>query len=229
MHFILSHLNKVFLVFVIGFFISIGSLWAQIERESKVSVEAGIQDINESIEQESDKKVIEANEAYARGDFVEARELFKEAIYLSNLQIEEARVIDERVLSYKDELSKQDKKFWIERFIGQGDRLRDLGFYDRAAEEYEKVFLIDANNGKASKRIDKLRNRFIKEKKEELQLEDELIQKEIDRRVDIYMARVEELIEQDKKETAERLLRRILVLSPKNRKAKKILAQLSKK
>ncbi len=190
-----------------------------LEPESRV--DEFLLDVNESIEIESDKKIQDANQAYKEGRFREARKLFREALYLSSLRIEEPRMTEEKILALKDQMTSKDLKFWKKRFMKEGDRLGEQGLYDLAVDEYEKVFLLDPANVKASKKIDRLRNRFIQEQKELLQEQDGLIDEEIERRVKVYLERVDELVEIRSYSQARRLLSRVLVLDPKSKQAKK--------
>jgi len=194
-----------------------------IEISEEDDVKAVLDAFNESVGNEAKKKFEAAEKANQEGRMQESYLLMRQAIMLDALKVEEGTISDEKILSLKDQMSSDEKKNWIKRFNQEGNRLAGLGFYDLAEDEYEKVFLLDPENRTASQNIDRLKRKFIKEQKQELDEQGKLIDQRINERVEIYINQAEELIQVQDYQAAKRTLERLLTLKPKNKKAKKML------
>ena len=191
--------------------------------DTKAAVDA----FNVSIEEEAKKKIELAEEAEQAGRFQEAQSLMKQAMMLETLRIDEGRISEEKILALKDQMSNRERKDWIKRFLSEGDKLANLGLYDLAVDEYEKVFLFEPESKDASKRIDRLRKKFIKEETQTLKKEGREIDEQVAEHSALYTRQAEELIKEKDYSSAKRMLERVLVLDKKNKKARKLLKQVN--
>lgn len=184
---------------------------------------------NQSVELEAKKKIEEAEQAERTGNLQESQGLIREAMMLETLKVEEGRITEEKLLALKDQMSSSEKKNWMKRFIQEGDRLANLGLYDMAVDEYEKVFLLEPENRKASQRIDRMKKQFLKEQGQILKEQGKQIDQELKRKVDIYLNQVEELVRAGNYSSAKRTLERLMTLDKKNKNAKKLMKLINEK
>lgn len=194
---------------------------------ARENVESALDAFNEELEREAEMKIEKAHQAEKEGNIREAQMLYREALMLASLKVEEGRLSEARLLSMKDSMPRDEKKDWIERFMREGNRLARLGLYDLAVDEYEKVFLLEPTNVKASQKIDQLKKRFLKEEKQAFEEQGKRIEEELQHRIEIYLTRAEELIQLKDYGSARRLLEQMLVLDPKNKRAKRLLKKTS--
>ena len=62
-----------------------------------------------------------------------------------------------------EEMSPNEKKSMIEELLKEGDKLAEQKEYNQANATYETIFLIQPGNIDASKRIDRLKKKMMKE------------------------------------------------------------------
>lgn len=192
---------------------------------SKAAVDA----FNKTIEEEAKKKIERAEAAEKAGRIQGAQSLMKQAMMLEALRIEDGRISEEKILALKDQMPARERKDWMKRFLQEGDNLANLGLYDLAVDEYEKVFLFEPENKEASKRIDRLRKKFIKEETQSMKEEGRVIDEQVAEHSALYIGQAEELIKEKDYSSAKRILERVLVLDKKNKKAKKLLKEVKAK
>ncbi|GEM_PF-2835309 len=180
---------------------------------------------NQSIDEEAKHKIQEAEEAERGGNIRKSQMLIRQAMLLETLRVEEEKTSEEKLIALRDQMPEGEKKEWIKRFISEGDQLARLGLYDIAVDEYEKVFLLDPENHKASDRIDRLRKQFIKEQHATLKEQDKVFEEDYKKRTEILLNQANELMDAGNYSSAKRTLERLLAVEPKNKKAKKLLKE----
>jgi len=128
-----------------------------------------------------------------------------------------------------DEMSAAERKTLIQQLLEDGDRYTREKNYNIANATYESVFLLDADNIEASKRIDRLKKHMAKEGKSETDLVGRIYDAEIDMRVREYLKEAKGLVQQKKINQARFKLKKLLLLNPLHEEAKKLYDQLELK
>ncbi|MBI4972116.1 MAG: hypothetical protein HZC17_09875 [Candidatus Omnitrophica bacterium] len=187
---------------------------------------AALDAFNRSVEDEVKKKIQDAEAAEREGKFRKSQNLMRQAMLLETLKVDEGRISEEKILALKDQMSSREKKDWMNRFVQEGDRLASFGLYDLAVDEYEKVFLFEPENAQASRRIDRIRKKFIKEETQSLKEEGRKVDEEVNRHSEIYLNQARELIQGKDFESAKKVLEHALELDKKNKEAKKLLKEV---
>ena len=121
------------------------------------------------------KRVQRANRLYKAGKFREANTLYEAVVRRVKMRgrggpafsFEPDPFTEEALLEVRGKVSPEAREAIIEALIERGDRFLDVGDEDAAANEYEKVFLLDARNGKASAAMDRARAKALARLREE--------------------------------------------------------------
>ena len=128
-----------------------------------------------------------------------------------------------------EEMSPEEKTKMVNQLIDEGDRLTKQKDYNVANATYESIFLIDAGNVEASKRIDQLKKIMVKEGVSETQLVTQVYDVEIDIRVKNYLKQAKDLMKQGKLAQARFNLQKLLLINPLHAEANKLYEQVNKK
>lgn len=188
-----------------------------------------------ALERDMAMKVAVANSLLGKGEAKDALGLYKEVIAKGEAHSGHVAAVADTVIQEKewtpDELlfgsfSEKQEKDVIKILLSRASTWLDQSNYDRAVETFEKVFLLDPLNTKASKGIDKARRRLIEEKEREEEVllktyEDEnleIIQMELDR--------ARHALKGGSRSRARVHLDRALLVDPENDEARKLLRQL---
>ncbi|MBI4398137.1 MAG: hypothetical protein HY586_03330 [Candidatus Omnitrophica bacterium] len=196
------------------------------ETLSEANAEKAVRAFNQSINEEVRLKIAQAERAGQAGDAGSVRMLLRQAMLLETLRIDEEKTSEEKLISLQGQMSRDEKKEWIRRFLVEGDRLAGLGLYDLAVEEYEKVFLLEPDHRKASGRIDAAKRNFIKNQKQIWKDEDRWIEEQYQKRTEMLLGQVEQFIGAKNYSSARRLLERLMRLEPRNKRAKELWRKL---
>ena len=126
-----------------------------------------------------------------------------------------------------DEMTDQEKKTMVEELLKEGDRLMEKKDYNLANATYESVFLIDSNRVEASKRIDQLKKKMVKEGVSETQLVTRIYDEEIDVRVKGYLVQAKVFMKQNKLAQARFNLQKALLINPLHGETNKLYKQVN--
>lgn len=115
------------------------------------------------------KRVERANRLYESGKFREANNLYRSVLRRARsvargepaLPFQPDPFTEETLLKVRSQLSRDTREAIIDALIERGDRFLVVGDEDGAVDEYEKVFLLDAGNRKASAGMDRARARAL--------------------------------------------------------------------
>ncbi len=120
------------------------------------------------------KRVERANRLYEARKFREANNLYRGILRRVGSRrspsipaLQEDPFTEEILLKVRDQVSPQTREAIIDALLDQGDRFLAIGDEDAAVDEYEKVFLLDARNRKASAAMDRARARAMARIREE--------------------------------------------------------------
>lgn len=116
----------------------------------------------------------------------------------------------------------EEKREEIKRLLREGDRFKEMMKYNLANAAYEEVFLLDPDNVKASKRIDVLKKKMLREGRYETELVTSVYGEEIEARVRAYWERVEELVAQKRWGQARFTLEKLLLLDPLHKEGREL-------
>ncbi|MDD5085161.1 MAG: hypothetical protein PHE61_03845 [Candidatus Omnitrophica bacterium] len=111
----------------------------------------------------------------------------------------------------------------IKYFLNEGKRLAEKGEYDLAVEVIEQVFVLDPLNEEASREIDLIKERYIKDAMESYERAEKVLSKEIEEETTVYLESAKTLIQNRHWADAKVLLRKVLALDPNQKEAKKLL------
>ncbi len=138
-----------------------------------------------------------------------------------------ADIIDQEIARHKEifktnvpeEVPQSDKdeetKTWLER----AKVLMDLKRYDEAVLAAEKVFEYDPQNQTASALMDQIRERAVRDGKQELLVRHEMYRDESKERVRMYLDQSRKALKQKRWGAARLAIEKTLLLEPSNRKA----------
>lgn len=168
------------------------------------------------------------------GDLYQARKKAQKVLERNHEDAEAqklmADIIDQEIARHKEvfqnnvpeELPKSAKdeetKTWLER----GQVLMDLKRYDEAVLATEKVFSYDPGNLAASALMDKIRERAIREGKQELLVRHQMYKSESKERVRMYLDQAAVSIKSKRWGAARLATEKILLLEPDNKRALKM-------
>lgn len=123
-------------------------------------------------------------------------------------------------------LNKADQSRMIGTFLKRSDELFGHKDYDGAVEELERVFVVDPLNPDASRRIDRIKKRFIREKKKEWKGKLVTLSSEFSERMAISLETVKDLIREGRFPEAKVMLNRMAFLDPKDKTVRKLMRRI---
>ncbi len=126
----------------------------------------------------------------------------------------------------REELSSEARQARIAKLLSDGDLYAEFKNYNLAAETYEEVFLLDSKNVEASKRIDILKERMLREGKKETGIVGGVYDVEITARVETYWKQVQEMIQKKEWGSARFTLEKLLLLNPVHEQASALYKKL---
>lgn len=126
-----------------------------------------------------------------------------------------------------EELSKEEKVSMMKQLLEEGDRLVERKDYNLANATYESIFLIKPGHVEASKRIDRLKKRMVKEGVSETQLVTRVYDQEIEIRAKQYLNQAKELMKAGKLAQARFNLQKLLLINPLHEEANKLYKKLN--
>ncbi len=126
--------------------------------------------------------------------------------------------IDEEIKSI-EELDGKERMEWIAELISRGDRYKELKNFDLANAMYERVFLLDAENLQASKRIDQLKKEMLEDGQLETGIVGGAYDAEIEARLKVYWREAQQLIRDRRWGRARFALEKLLMLDPLHEEA----------
>ena len=148
-----------------------------------------------------------------------------------------AEIIDREIVRHKElfdkkvmeELSEDEisgeARTWLER----AKALMEVHQYDEALLAAEKVFQFDPDSGEASSLIDEIRQKALKEGKQELLVKRQIMQKEIKDRIGQYHEDAAQAIIEGRWGEAKLTVEKILLLEPEDKDALKMQEQIQKR
>jgi len=101
-------------------------------------------------------------------------------------------------------------------------KLHRKGEYERAIMKYEEVFMLDPHNKKASKGIDRAKEKQILKGKGEYELRKEKFERELKERVEFYISTAVGLQGRGKYDAAKIMIQKGLMLDPENKKLRQL-------
>lgn len=141
-----------------------------------------------------------------------------------------AQIIDSEIARHKEIMTgnakeelpvdarREEIKTWLER----AQALMDLKRYNEAVLAVEKALSYDGENVKASKMMDEIKTRAIKDGKQEVLIRQEVARGEIKDRIGNYLAQAKEYIRSGSWGAARMTVEKILLLQPENKQAQKL-------
>lgn len=130
---------------------------------------------------------------------------------------------------FKDEvpyLSAQERKRMIDFFMRRSDRFLKQKNYDQAVEELEFVFVLDPLHAEASRRIDAIKKRYIREKKREWRRRALETREEFQDRLAYSIGTVKQLMRQRNWTEAKVILNRMAFIDPEDREVHKLMEKI---
>lgn len=183
-----------------------------------------------SLEEARDYHLLMGDEFYEKGRYARANEEYRKAMIIEKgAEIAEQKETESALVDMGGEVTAERKGEIIDEILKRGDFFLEAGKYDLAVEQYEQVFLVEPLNKDASERIDTARDRFIEEKKAEIEAEYRMVEKKEEAEVNAYLDRVRTLIKEGRNAEALILVKKVLVIQPKNKEAKKYLEEVQKR
>lgn len=176
-----------------------------------------------------------ANTLLENGKAKDALSLYKESIQDFQRQSTDAAIFAEKVAAERDwsvseliqgEFDSDRRKQIIQELLGRGQIWLNDGDYDRAVEAFEKVFILDPVNAKASKGIDRARKELIHARKVEQKEELEEYGSENHDLIDKEFNRALAYIKKGELERAKIHLEQVMLIDPEHREARKLLRQI---
>lgn len=158
------------------------------------------------------QKVLEKNQ-----DNAEAQKLMAEII-----DREIARHKEIMTGNAKEELPADTKADEVKTWLERAQALMDLKRYNEAVLAVEKAFSYDPENQKASKLMDEIRTRAMRDGQQELLVRQEIARGEIKDRVETYVEQVKSYIQAGRWGAARMTVDKILLLQPENKQALKL-------
>lgn len=134
--------------------------------------------------------------------------------------------------SAKEELPADAKEEEVKTWLERAQSLMALKRYNEAVLAVEKAFSYDPENRKASKLMDEIKTRALRDGEQEVLVRQEVARGEIKDRVDVYVEQAQEYIKAGRWGGARMTVDKILLLQPDNKRAlklqKKIIAHNEK-
>jgi len=154
--------------------------------------------------------------------------LFLAACFLGSAKLS---ALDEQQMDVKvlEELSPEEEREMIESFLNEGNEFFKVKEYDKANAAYERVFVLDPENIKASGRIDRLKKQMMAEGRSETELVTHVYDAEIEARSHYYWNKSQNLVREKKWGEARFTLEKILLLDPMNKEAEKLYKEVKAK
>ena len=176
-----------------------------------------------------------ANSLLEQGKAKDAFGLYKEVIKsgaskaeqiyaAANTAVQEREWTPSELLS--GAFSNDQKKKIINNLFLKANAWLDQNQYDRAVETFEKIFLLEPLNVKASRGIDKARHQLIHEKEKEDKVLSKIDKNESKEIIQLELEHAESALENGLRMQAQIHVDRILLIDPENREAKKLLRRL---
>lgn len=186
-------------------------------------------------------KMKRAKAAFKQGDVFEAQGWAQEALQMKPGDLEAqglmAKIFDRQIeqdiiLSQKDttpeELPSDDKKLKVKTLLERSNTLFEMNLLKEANDTAEEALQLDPDNLEASRLLDAVKARAQKQGREESLFLQELYEEETHSRIDNYNEQAETWMAQGKWGAARIALEKVLMLDPKNEKAKKLLNEAEK-
>jgi tetratricopeptide (TPR) repeat protein len=125
-------------------------------------------------------------------------------------------------------LSEAEKDRMIRFFLLRGDLFSRRKLYDRAVEEYENVFVLSPLHAGASRKIDAVKKRLIREKTEEWKKRARGKNDDLADRLDISMKTVKRLVKEGQYLEAKIILNRAAFLDPSDKEIRRWMNKIRK-
>lgn len=176
-----------------------------------------------------------ANSLLDQGKAKDAFGLYKEVIKSAASKSEQiyaatSTVVQEREWTPGELLcgtfSNDQKKQIINDLLLKANTRLDQNQYDAAVETFEKIFLLDPLNAKASRGIDKARRQLIHEKDREDKVLSNIDKNENKEIIQLELEHAESALENGLRTQAQIHADRVLLIDPENREAEKLLRRL---
>ncbi len=198
-------------------------------------------DVSSSADQGSyESKMKRAKSAVKHGDAFEAQKWAQEALQMKPGDLEAqaliAKIFDHQIeqdiiLSQKtpaEELHSDEKKLKVKTLLERSNTLLEINLLKEANDTAEEALQLDPDNLEASRLLDAVKEKAQKQGKEESLFLQDLYEEEASSRIESYSEQAESWIAQKKWGAARIALEKILVLDPKNARAKKLLSEVEK-
>ena len=128
-----------------------------------------------------------------------------------------------------EDLNSDEKREMITQLLAEGDKQMAARNYNMANAHYESVFLLDPAHIEASRRIDRLKKRMVKEGHQETELVARVYDSELDERVRQYLTEAKQLLKEQKLAQARFKLQKLLLLNPLHGEANKLYREVNRK
>lgn len=185
--------------------------------------------------------VIEARIALLAGEVVKARELTEQLMvkHPKNPELHElmSQIIDREIAAEKEpklkkapeELPKGEAKLEIERWMERAKTLAAYQQYDQAILAAEKVFQFDPQNAQASRLMDEIQAKALKEGERDLKVLAKSSKLEGEDRSTRYLNQAREWVRTGRLGAARLACDKILILNPTHEEALALKAQIRKR
>ena len=190
-------------------------------------------------EREAVMQVAVANVLADQGRPQEALALYKEAIETGETKSKSAYAAAESFAKEKTrstpdllrlkEADAKERKRVIQSLLEEGHAWLRQSEYDRAVETFEKVFLLDSLNVKASKGIDKAKTQLIQEKRAEDKTFADQYERDARSAVESEWEKANTLLAQGQTGEARHHFERVLFLDPSHRGARRALQSITQR
>ncbi|MBI4549434.1 MAG: hypothetical protein HY714_00710 [Candidatus Omnitrophica bacterium] len=125
-------------------------------------------------------------------------------------------------------LSEAEKERMIRFFLRRGNLLAQRKLYDQAVEEYEKVFVLAPLHAQASRDIDAVKKKLIREKKEEWKKRSRGAGEDLNERMDVSLNTVKRLAKEGQYLEARMILNRAAFLDPSDKRVRRWMEKIRK-
>ncbi len=183
----------------------------------------------------------QAEKAFKEDRLFEAKRWILEALEIKphNLEAQKlmAKILDREIAREKslpknkspEEFNKQEKKIQIKTWLERSEGFMQAHEFDQALLSAEQVFQLDPGNLEASHQIDTIKNQARAEGKEESLFLQDLYEEEIQTRIRRYHEQLEVMLKSDRPGATRLTAEKILLLNPKDARARKVIADLDQK
>lgn len=175
---------------------------------------------------DSEMSLMEAKVYLAEQDYEKAEKVTRQVLQKSNgneeaeklmAQIVEEqgrRVHSESPAKHAEEMSLEERKLEVERWMERSESFLALGQYEEAVASAEKVFLYEPNCPQASRLIDKIYKKALKQGRKDFMVLEQSAQDEIKMRIKNYKRQAKRHLSQGQGGHARVAVEKILMLDP---------------